>query len=263
MLLNWCPDSQDSFITWETAAATNPAFLSGTYDYIYNLIEDAQLQESMKMATLNHLAKSFITNEVIPALSIYATVNNELPVVFGDATCPAPTNTIGSGDGCPPSDDHMLQDTCCSSSDLNVWCAVQVGSDLSSTVANVDKSKAYVSSLISNLTIQATAMSKETILNLTQVATLGYWFNVVTNIMESGIGNTTCIWKAPTAICVDDPHFDCNGEGFLWCNCNSPYSSCDYSPTSCPTTPTVNFVTFVNAMNVANITKFSNEIIKC
>lgn len=178
----------------------------------------------MEVASANYLAHSYLQYEVLPALSIFASVINS-KLAF---------NLTGNPDcGTVPAHSAVGTPTCpASECNVNTWnsgggmygcyfCRAKVGAPFQTDVNNVKTQRTITNNTIHSLIKQANVMLQEPIINITQLTIFGNQFLALTNTMESGISKKQCQYDAPSYLCF-------NNEGnFYWCKCVDSGVPCD------------------------------------
>ncbi len=84
-----CPTDAASFQKWQVTCPNEPAFISGQFNPITDLIRDPKKAESVTLATQNDNNREFLKNDVIPMFNLIIKVVNTLGVGISDTggTC--------------------------------------------------------------------------------------------------------------------------------------------------------------------------------
>jgi hypothetical protein len=84
-----CPTDAASFQKWQATCPNEPAFISGQFNPITDLIRDPKKAESVTLATQNDNNREFLKNDVIPMFNLIIKVVNTLGVGISDTggTC--------------------------------------------------------------------------------------------------------------------------------------------------------------------------------
>ena len=100
-----CPSDTASFKDWQTTCPSEPAFISGKFGSIGDLIRQPDISTSFKLATQNHFNRAFLKDELIPLFNlIIKVVNGPIGSKDDGGTCSgAPAQCPqGGGVGPPP-----------------------------------------------------------------------------------------------------------------------------------------------------------------
>ena len=91
-----CPSDTASFEDWLKICPSEPAFISGKFGSIGDLIRQPDVSASFKLATQNHFNRAFLKDELIPLFNLLVKVVNG-PIGSKDdgGTCSAPAQCPG------------------------------------------------------------------------------------------------------------------------------------------------------------------------
>ena len=201
-----CPTDVASFKEWETTCPNEPAFISGKFGSIGDLIRQSDVSASFKLATQNHFNRAFLKDELIPLFNLIIKVVNTPGLSISDTggTC------LTSGPAvCPGACVGSINCFCDGLPHAGVVCPNpvygQTQADMDAIIHQVQSNITAWTTKIDSLITQAETALKSNIVPNSTITAIGVEFVYFVSNIQMPVTVGQCGWTfKQTNGCIGD-----------------------------------------------------------